>query len=140
MSARTVDLATKSLVPRIIVESFAGLSPAVSKVLSRFGFFASRESVLTLQELLSTDNLDALVVEMQAALPPSSREEEKESLRLATFKLARLGANVLPTSSLPAELGYATNAPEQSTPPPAPPAGTKWGRNKVDSVATPKDP
>eukprot|EP00971_Amphidinium_carterae_P147612 2925703-Amphidinium_carterae.1 len=120
MSSHTVDLATKQVVPAILVEAFASFRPAVSKVLQQYGFFASRESAITLHAPTASQALEPLLCEMKAALPPPLRESEGVFLQQALEQLSRLGGNVSPTSSLPAALGYATHVQTRhvtSTPP-----------------------
>eukprot|EP00971_Amphidinium_carterae_P066421 1315219-Amphidinium_carterae.2 len=109
MSANTVDLATKPVVPRVIVETFSSFRPAVSKVLQQFGFFASRESVITVHTLAESQALEPLALEMKAALPPPLRESDVVFLLQALEQLSKLGEYMSPTSSLPASLGYATH-------------------------------
>eukprot|EP00971_Amphidinium_carterae_P312938 6218866-Amphidinium_carterae.1 len=101
-------LTKSSLVPRFIVETFSSFRPAVSKVLQQYGFFASRESVITLHTLAESQALEPLALEMKAALPPPLREFDGVFLLQALEQLSKLGGNMSPTSSLPASLGYAT--------------------------------
>eukprot|EP00971_Amphidinium_carterae_P343382 6483112-Amphidinium_carterae.3 len=132
MSDRTVDLATKQLVPTVIANTFSSFSPAISKVFGQFGFFASRESVLTLAELESTQ-LIVLAQEMQAALPPPLRDSEGSALQEAIQTLANIGAHTLPTSALPAELGYAKHKETDTTRVTPPP----W--LEMDALASPEN-
>eukprot|EP00971_Amphidinium_carterae_P092839 1838305-Amphidinium_carterae.2 len=102
MSDHTVALATAVVCPKHIHRAFSSLPADVRTVLNRFGFFASRDSILTLHELHELNRLEEIATELQAALAPHVRHEH--DMLTILQELASLGGFTLPTTSVPEQL------------------------------------
>eukprot|EP00971_Amphidinium_carterae_P101927 2017727-Amphidinium_carterae.1 len=100
---RVIALAITPICPTIYSLAWERIHPAAIKVLTAWGFTPSRDSAITIREIVAEEAArDLLAMTLQSHLPPHLRQEM--SMQDILGSLASAAIDIAPSASLPSEL------------------------------------